>query len=1218
MRFWVVLGWLAASAPVTLSAQDRPQGAPQGTLALGDTAVRTLKASTTHRWQLTAARGQFVALDVSQLGIDVIVRVFSPDGRQRWEVDRTDAPQAELATWIADTPGRWSITLTPLAEPGDSGRYAIVLRASRAATPRDRQVVEADSLNLRALRLEDDGAPAEAEQLHRRALVMYEALHGAEAAELLFPLDDLARVIEQQRRLVEAEPFRVRALEITIRTLGAVHPDVAAAAMQLGSLNINAARYPEALTFYQQALDAYTALYGPWDRNVAAALSELGRAQSRMARYSAAETYYRRALTIYDSILAPEDPLQAPTLNNLAVLYVAQARFKDASVMYQRVIDINTAARGPDDLQVAIGQYNLAALLVRWARLDEAEPLYRRSLETHLRTFGPMHRSVGQVYLGLAELAERRSDYAEAGQLYRRAFAIFDSVLPPGHPDIAAAWIGRGHVYQRQGSIGEAEAAYRTAIDDLEKNLGPQHPIVAEALGDLTALYLEQGDFGRADSLAARVTAIDEANFGPDHPQVAWSLRTRARSEDDQGRPEAAIPLWSRALQIFEANFGADHPDVALTLAGLAHAELMAGRISQDSALALLDRTVNIYEAASDNTGRIIGYAARAELQHHRGDDRRAIADLDEALLAIDDDRARIGGDEETRATYFSSFSELYSRMIAWQLAAGDTATAFTFAERGRARVLLDQLAAGKVDIRGSIPADLRAELERREGDAESRLAELQQRITLLRSRDDLPDAERLQRIATLGDSLRLADASYQQVYADIKNASPLWRDQVTSGGRPSSLSEIQRSVVPRDGLLLSYQIGTEGSVVFVIPPSGGRVQAMSLTIPTDAATTLGVNPGPLTAAVLQTVLAGDTTTGSGGGLFYDLSTAARGSKVVGRRAPLAPEARLYALWQVLLPKTVWQQVLGATDVVIIPDGPLHYLPFVALVVDTTRTADGVRYWLDDGPPTRYAGSATALVNVTRRPAARAVRTATGPMMLSLSDPIFDPSELGRGTDATAPGATRDAFVRSGASLARLPGTAQETELVRGAMGAGAASRLAVLEGARATEANLRASLDGIRFLHLATHGLVDQQRGTLFASLALTPPAGETSDAANDGFWQLHEIYNARLPELELAVLSACQSNIGLNILGEGVFALSRGFTTAGARRVVATQWSVDDASTAALVGDFFQHVLTEERQGKQVGYAVALRDAQRAVRSQAKWRDPFYWAPFILTGKQ
>ena len=139
--------------------------------------------------------------------------------------------------------------------------------------------------------------------------------------------------------------------------------------------------------------------------------------------------------------------------------------------------------------------------------------------------------------------------------------------------------------------------------------------------------------------------------------------------------------------------------------------------------------------------------------------------------------------------------------------------------------------------------------------------------------------------------------------------------------------------------------------------------------------------------------------------------------------------------------------------------------------------------------------------------------------MLSVSDPIFDPAEVasmgqagennaaGERPDTTARiGAlpTRDSYERGGGSLARLPGTARETEAVRDAFGAGAVTYLEVLTGLAATESNLRASLEGKRFLHLATHGLVDERRGALFASLALTPPVGETARLRKVGLWGL------------------------------------------------------------------------------------------------------------------
>ena len=65
-------------------------------------------------------------------------------------------------------------------------------------------------------------------------------------------------------------------------------------------------------------------------------------------------------------------------------------------------------------------------------------------------------------------------------------------------------------------------------------------------------------------------------------------------------------------------------------------------------------------------------------------------------------------------------------------------------------------------------------------------------------------------------------------------------------------------------------------------------------------------------------------------------------------------------------------------------------------------------------------------------------------------------------------------------------------------------------------------------------------------------------------------------------------------------------------ARRVVASQWPVEDASTAALVGDLFRRIAAPDPD-----VARALRDAKlRLRRSRPEWADPFFWAPFVLTG--
>ncbi len=78
----------------------------------------------------------------------------------------------------------------------------------------------------------------------------------------------------------------------------------------------------------------------------------------------------------------------------------------------------------------------------------------------------------------------------------------------------------------------------------------------------------------------------------------------------------------------------------------------------------------------------------------------------------------------------------------------------------------------------------------------------------------------------------------------------------------------------------------------------------------------------------------------------------------------------------------------------------------------------------------------------------------------------------------------------------------------------------------------------------------------------------------------------------------------------------MSRGFLVAGARRVVASNWLVDDEAAASLVSYFCGGaVKTNERDGTS-DYAAALHRAKRWVRNQEKWSSPYYWATFVLIG--
>jgi CHAT domain-containing protein len=192
-----------------------------------------------------------------------------------------------------------------------------------------------------------------------------------------------------------------------------------------------------------------------------------------------------------------------------------------------------------------------------------------------------------------------------------------------------------------------------------------------------------------------------------------------------------------------------------------------------------------------------------------------------------------------------------------------------------------------------------------------------------------------------------------------------------------------------------------------------------------------------------------------------------------------------------------------------------------------------------------------------------------------------------------------------GLAVPRLPYTRQEAESIL-AVARGAANLKAVnFEASRATVTG--GELKQYGYVHFATHGYIDAEKPGLSAIvLSLVNERGE----AQDGFLRAQEVYNLELPA-ELVVLSACETGLGKEVRGEGLIGFTRGFTYAGAERVIVSLWNVSDKGTAELMGRLYRGLL---REGKHP--AAALRAAQAAMLNQEGWSAPYYWAAFVQHG--
>jgi CHAT domain-containing protein len=116
----------------------------------------------------------------------------------------------------------------------------------------------------------------------------------------------------------------------------------------------------------------------------------------------------------------------------------------------------------------------------------------------------------------------------------------------------------------------------------------------------------------------------------------------------------------------------------------------------------------------------------------------------------------------------------------------------------------------------------------------------------------------------------------------------------------------------------------------------------------------------------------------------------------------------------------------------------------------------------------------------------------------------------------------------------------------------------------------LSPELSHYHILHFATHGLIDSKRPELSGLVfSLVNREGRPQI----GFVGLQDIYNMSVP-VNLVVLSACETALGAEVRAEGLIGLTRGFMYAGASRVIASLWQVDDVATTELMRRFYDSI--------------------------------------------
>jgi CHAT domain-containing protein len=296
--------------------------------------------------------------------------------------------------------------------------------------------------------------------------------------------------------------------------------------------------------------------------------------------------------------------------------------------------------------------------------------------------------------------------------------------------------------------------------------------------------------------------------------------------------------------------------------------------------------------------------------------------------------------------------------------------------------------------------------------------------------------------------------------------------------------------------------------------------------------------------------------------------------------------------------------LIDKKNLLIIPDGILHYLPFESLVTRSVKGTGSVRYhklpYLIEKHIINYAPSAGYL----KLQNSKSIQANS--KKIAAFAPVFS---------NITPSTKRTLYPDYKRNLNALPLSKKEVKEVGKLFDSESGfwsflspsrEQADIFVGDTATEAAFKKlPLEKYQYIHLATHAFTSEkepyQSGILFSA---------SNKSQEDGTLHAAEIYNLQL-NAELITLSACNTGIGTLARGEGMISLSRAFQYAGAQNLLVSLWSVSDRSTADLIINFYNQI----KEGKSM--PAALQKSKLKLISDGTYAHPKYWAPFIFIGQ-
>lgn len=870
-------------------------------------------------------------------------------------------------------------------------------------------------------------------------------------------------------------------------------------------------RYSEADALYQSAMQGTRAARLTTDT----AVIQMQRvfALTQMGRYDEALTLSRASRRVL-STRAPIHLAQLET--NVGILYYRLDRYAKAIEHYERAHEI-LASTG-DDTMRAIVDTNLSHALLEMDRHADALRLLESAAGAMERSGQTLWAAQTRFHIGYVQFL--RGDYNAALTTDYRAR---DEVTRLGSPQLVA-WCNHEIAeillaLNAFDDAAESSAMARTSFTALGL---PYESALAAVVHALAAMGQQQFDQAHSDLMEARQVFADNDNTTLAALIDAYLAELAIRRKD----PAEAARYASSSLRVFVRR--------KLSMRA-AYARLLAGRAAYDlgdlkGALRMIRTTLKSIEGSSAHGLEYQCHHLIGRIERDRKRSAPALESFRSAVETIEKMRGGIAADE-FKASFLHDKIPAYEDAIAACLDDGTQEfidEAFRLVESSKSRALADLLARY---VRSSADTDAKGGLAPEARERLSRLIEDLNWYTSQAGRaEDKGDQRSAEAASRYRHTVARCERQIAQLFRRMETEAPAFADIQRMEG--ASLADLREALQPGETVIEYFMTGEHLSA-FVATRDGIRVARRI-------------------AAKIEVERLLDT-------LRFQIEKFNYGPEYVEayfsqlRRSANEILGEFYAL--IFEPL---EAMLGGSQLIIIPHGALHYVPFHAL-------HDG-RGHLIERFEISYAPSAAVLKLCRDKHATKQIGSPE------------------------AEAYAGDILVALGVAEIGTPNIEEEIESLTALF-----PNSIALTGEQATRENLFEFAPRARFLHLASHGFF-RRDNPMFSFLKLA--------GSNLHFYSLLDL---RLTA-EMVTLSACHTGVNKVFPGDELHGLVRGFLYAGAPSVVASLWAVSDISTADLMREMYSHLRAGATKRE------ALRRAQLAIKDA--YGHPYYWAPFVLMG--